>query len=202
MPAIPVEHLTARRRGLRNVEFIEGDAAQHRAENRRWDTIISRFGTLHFSEPARVFAQLARLLAPGGRIAFTAWQAESLNGWSALPAAAVAAHLPSGTDLRHRAAAGPFTLADPQRVGTLLAQAGLVDVELRSTSEPVWVASDIDDALEFFDAEAGAALRAVAPPETVEAVRDTLRDSLRPYAGGAGVFLPAAAWIATAAAPV
>lgn len=60
--------------------FAVGDSATLQVDD-RFDRIISRFGTMFFPEPARAFANIAQLLAPGGRFAFAVWGPLADNYW-------------------------------------------------------------------------------------------------------------------------
>lgn len=55
--------------GLANVEFVEADAERHRFGAATFDVVISRFGTMLFADPVAAFANVARAVRPGGRLA-------------------------------------------------------------------------------------------------------------------------------------
>jgi ubiquinone/menaquinone biosynthesis C-methylase UbiE len=71
----------ARHDGLTNVRFEHGDAQTHRLAPQGFDVAISRFGVMFFSDPTAAFANIARGLRPGGRIAFVCWQPVANNEW-------------------------------------------------------------------------------------------------------------------------
>src|SRR5690606_6861180 len=70
LSAAMLEH--ARRRaaedGLSNASFLHGDAQVHPFEPASFDLAISRTGTMFFADPVAAFANVARALAPGGRL--------------------------------------------------------------------------------------------------------------------------------------
>jgi hypothetical protein len=76
--------------------------------------------------------------------------------------------------------------------------AGFDQPKLEAVEAPVWMATDVDDALRFFEDEAGASLRAMASGDTVNRVVETLRELLGPYATPDGVLVPAAGWVIAA----
>lgn len=49
-----------------------------------FDRIASRFGTMFFADPPAAFANIARLLRPGGRFAFAVWGLPVDNQWMAI----------------------------------------------------------------------------------------------------------------------
>jgi SAM-dependent methyltransferase len=53
---------------LANVEWREGDVAALPYPDGAFDIVTTRFAVHHFPEPARVFAEIVRVCAPGGRI--------------------------------------------------------------------------------------------------------------------------------------
>jgi SAM-dependent methyltransferase len=63
---------TARReaaaRGIGNVEFSEGDATALRFDGDGFDGAITRFSLHHIPAPARVVAEMARVVRPGGLV--------------------------------------------------------------------------------------------------------------------------------------
>src|SRR5215216_2811913 len=84
----------ARHDGLTNVRFEHGDAQTHRLAPQGFDVAISRFGVMFFSDPTAAFANIARGLCPGGRIAFVCWQPVANNEWITVLSAAAAQHIP------------------------------------------------------------------------------------------------------------
>jgi SAM-dependent methyltransferase len=185
--------------GLRNVEFVVGDAQTYPFAAGAHDVVISRHGAMLFADPVAAFANLAGSLRAGGRLAFVTWAEASANGWSAIPAAAVAAHLPAAPPPGPSSQPGPcaFSLADPAAIRHLLAESGFTEVGVTRVERPTWVGTDVDDAVAFFESSAGD-LRAHLPADTVSRIVATLRTSLAPYEQPDGVGLPAAAWLVTA----
>src|SRR3546814_1822119 len=63
----------ARRTGLANIRFVQGDAATAMPEEAPFDRLFSRFGTMFFPKPYRAFANLRRMLRAGGRLDSAVW---------------------------------------------------------------------------------------------------------------------------------
>jgi len=59
--------------GLDNVLFVDGDATALPFAQGAFDACLSQEALLHISDKARVLAECHRVLAPGGRIAFSDW---------------------------------------------------------------------------------------------------------------------------------
>ena len=74
---------------LDNVTFELGDAQVRRFDPARFDLVISRFGTMFFSDPVAAFANIASALGPRGRLVLLVWQRLELNQWAMAIDAAV-----------------------------------------------------------------------------------------------------------------
>jgi ubiquinone/menaquinone biosynthesis C-methylase UbiE len=57
----------AEERGLENVEFQEGSAERIPLPDASFDVVTCRIAAHHFVEPERAFAEVSRVLVPGGR---------------------------------------------------------------------------------------------------------------------------------------
>lgn len=194
----------ARRRcaeaGLGNVRFVHGDAQVHPFEPASFDVVLSRFGVMFFADPAAAFANLARALRPGGRLALVVWQELARNEWFGVLLETLSAGRPLPTPAA--GTPGPFGLADPERLGELLTTAGFADVDLVDVREPERVGADLEDAYAF--------LTSLGPTRWLLADLDEaaradalarLRSRLAERAGPDGVLLGAATWLVTARRP-
>jgi SAM-dependent methyltransferase len=74
-----VELGRARTAGL-DVTWHEGDAEQLTFPDRTFDAALSSFGMIFAPRPARVLAQIHRVLRPGGLLGLTAWTPEGFVG--------------------------------------------------------------------------------------------------------------------------
>ena len=105
-----------------NLDFLEADAASHpfAADH---DLLFSRFGVMSFDQPVAALAHLRGSLKPSGRLAFVCWRPAAENEWVTLPLG-VAKTLVPPPPVTDPHAPGPFAFSDPQRLRTILAEAG------------------------------------------------------------------------------
>ena len=181
------------------VSFVLADAGVHAFEPRGADAIISRFGTLHFSNPEAAFANLERATKTGGRLAMLCARPLADNLWARLPLLVLRRfHAEAGALALERAASGgPFTLAREERLRHVLEAGGWREIRLRTLQADLWVGEDVEATLAFFDASDGPKLRRALGGAYL-AFREALGESLGPYQTDDGVRLPGAAWLASA----
>ena len=112
--------------GVRNVTFVQGDIGAFESDE-QFDAVVGRFILVFFPEPAAVIRRLARLLRPGGVIAFQEPLREATQ--------AVNAHLPlqhgCGTRLREAFAHAGTDTEVGGKLYTLFQEAGLRAPQLR-----------------------------------------------------------------------
>jgi SAM-dependent methyltransferase len=176
--------------GLANVRYAQADAQTTPFEP--VDLVLSQFGIMFFDDPAAAFANLRRA---GRRLAFLCWQglAENENRYVMRDA------LSPYVDVPPPRPNGALSLADPDRVRSLLRSAGFRDVELQAVREPVNVGHDADDAVEFAIHEPlTSQWLADAGPERAAAATEALRKAYAEHETPEGVLLGSAAWLVTA----
>lgn len=188
--------------GLSNVTFEKGDAQVHDLPDASFDAAVSRFGVMFFEDPAAAFANIRRMVRPGGRLVFACWQTLLVNQWLMVPAGAALAHVPM-PDLGGDAnAPGPFSLADPDRARSVLGDAGWVDVELEDTRAPMNFGATADEAVTFLrGTDMAATLMKDVDDETVARAWAAVREAVAAHETPDGVLLEGAAWLVTARVP-
>ncbi|MGA4847558.1 class I SAM-dependent methyltransferase [Streptomyces sp. G5(2025)] len=199
-PMLERARASARREGLGNAAFEQGDAQVHRFEPGTYDAVISRFGVMFFADPVAAFTNIARALRPGGRAAFVcAADAEGSEWLQAM--AGLRDILPIG-GFGKPGGPGMFSLADPDRTRDILTAAGLVRLGVRHVEAyGVW-GRDADDAAAFLlGSGPGRHLLAQVGPRDQEQARHTLTDLLRPYERDGALRLRGTAWLVTAERP-
>jgi len=186
----------ARARPSRNVTFLEADAQTHPFAPASFDGAFSRFGVMFFSDPVAAFANVARALRPGGRIAFVCWRRADEQEWVRLPVRAASEHV--RLDLMPDDGPGPFSLGDRERLEGVLARAGYVEIDTRPVDRGVLLGGrgGLDTAMGFIlTSRLGRQLReAGAGDEALTAVRR----ALEPFSTDLGVEIGAAVWVASA----
>lgn len=200
-PMLDLASQRARRARARNLSFIHGDAQTHGFTHGTLDLVISRFGTMFFSDANAAFANIGRGLRPGGRLCIAAWQPLLANQWLTVPGTALARH----ADLPESDARGPgmFAQSDPDAVSAILAAAGYVDVSIDDCRVTFTLGRTLDAAVAHLaDGGPGRAMLESIPtgPDRDAAIAD-VREVLAAHHDGSGVHLDGAIWIIRARRP-
>lgn len=164
---------------------------------------ISRFGVMFFADPAAAFANIARALRPGGRVAFLGWGPLEENPWFAVPRQAAIARLGAPSP-RDPLAPGPLAFADAARAGRLLEAGGLVleTAEYRdlALTPPGGLAGGADLAFRF--GPAGRIIEEKGGTEAdARAIREGIATALAPFDSARGMAIPARLTLLTAHRP-
>ena len=199
----PMLDLASRRvaaAGLANVELVLADAFAHSFEAGRFDLMFSRLGVMFFDDPVGAFTNIRASVKPGGRLAFFCWRAVADNPWFRVPFAAAQPHLapqpPADPD-----APGTFAFADPDRVRTILSNAGFSSIEIRRYDPPMRLGGPNQAQLAAdFATEVGPVSRALAAsePEARVAARAAIVAELTKFDGPDGIVLPGSGWLVSA----
>lgn len=184
--------------GAATPDFRQVDAQTGDLGEGACDAVFSRFGVMFFSDPVIAFTNLRKTLKPDGRLAFVCWRPFQENLWMRAPMDAAQSFLPPSPPTDPEAP-GPFAFAAPERVRSILADAGFSDVSLSAFDASIGGATlDQTVDLAFRVGPLGAALR--ERPDLAPKVADAVRAALSAYDSPSGVFLPAAVWILQARA--
>jgi SAM-dependent methyltransferase len=178
--------------GVGNARFEQADAQIYPFGEGLFDVAISRTGAMFFGDPDAAFANIARALRPGGRLALLSWQPLPANEWVSELTAALAA----GRDLPAPPpqAPGPFALADPGRVRRLLTGAGFTSPEIDPIQAPMWFGADADDADAFALGLLGWMLEGLDDDRRARA-RAALRATVTAHSTVGGVVYRSSAWL-------
>ena len=120
----------ARRAELGHVAFEVMDAESLTCEPAAFEGVTNAYGLMFCPEPARALAESRRMLVPGGRIAVVVWDEPAKNPFFTAirgPAERFLALQPPAPD-----GPGPFRLASPAVLRTLLEEAGFTAVRVET----------------------------------------------------------------------
>ena len=74
-----LDHARAKRGGMANLSFEAADAADLPFEDERFDAVVCQFGMMFLPDKAAGMAEAARVLKPGGQLAFSVWDSFTWN---------------------------------------------------------------------------------------------------------------------------
>ncbi|MGH2762501.1 MAG: class I SAM-dependent methyltransferase [Thermoleophilaceae bacterium] len=152
----PAMLAAARRRGselgLTNVDYRIIDAEHIRLDTDSVDGVLCRFGYMLLADPSAALAETRRVLRPDGRATLAVWGAPERNPFftAAMMVLVEGGHLtppePGGP--------GPFVLADPERLRTLLQDTGFRHVRTEQVTG-CFALPDIDEYVQTIADTAG-----------------------------------------------
>jgi SAM-dependent methyltransferase len=194
----------ARAHGVENVRFAVADAQTERFES-EFQLCFARFGTMFFQSPLAAMRNLKNALTPGGRLNMLVWRTIADNDWLALPKKSAQAHLPPPPDSGQSCGPGPFSMADPDTVRSILEGAGFANVELERIDVPVMVGVTVPEAIDFQLAigPAGELVREAGElgVEKRPLIAADLSTLLEQHLTPAGVVMNSSSWCVTAERP-
>ena len=192
-----VEAARRRTASLANVDVAVIDASDIDRPDNSFDVVVCRMGLMFTPEPAAAFAEIARVLAPGGRFGALTWGAPQHNPWiTCVGMAAMTNGLVSGGP--PVGPGGIFSLGDPADLEALAKGAGFVDVAV-AEHPALFEAATIEEHVTRVSSLAGqlAAVFASATPEQLEAVTRTAAALAADYITADGVRIPGRANLVT-----
>ena len=176
-----------------SAEFICADAQTHAFAPASFDLIMSRFGTMFFTDPVAAFANLRRAGAQGATLCSIVWRSPEENPFMTTAERAAAPLLPN-LQPRRADAAGQFGLADARRMRAILEESGWTAIDIR----PIDVTCTLPESeLTSYGTRfgpVGVALRE-ADPHTRAQVAKAVRSAFDPYVQGDEVRFTASCWL-------
>jgi SAM-dependent methyltransferase len=124
---------------LPHVEAARVDACDIPYGDASFDVVVFRFGLMFASDPAVAFAEIRRVLKPGGRLVATTWAAPEHNMWlvsvgmSAMLTGLVCGKGPTQPG-------GPLSLGEPELLEKLAVAAGFDDAQVEAIDTPFRIA--------------------------------------------------------------
>jgi ubiquinone/menaquinone biosynthesis C-methylase UbiE len=132
-----VERLAARaaEEGLADVEAQVMDGHALDFEDDTFDVSGSQFGVMLFPDLPRAVGEMARVTKPGGRVLLVVFGPPAQVEFLGFFIGAIQAVVPGFTGLPLDPPPLPFQVADPEKLRQALANAGLKDVSVETTTE-------------------------------------------------------------------
>jgi len=190
----------ATRRAEGKLSFAVADAGSYRPAV-PFDRLTSRFGVMFFADPRGAFANLARWLVPGGRLAFAVWGPGPQVTFMAAVKQAMAGIV--DTPPAEPDSPGPCRYGEPEGLIALLKDAGLGAVQSHAWQGELNVGGGMDatEAAAFLLASSsGAAAVREAGAEVQARVHDRLAALCAQHLRDGAVWMPATVNIVTAIA--
>ena len=185
--------------GITNAGFVVADAGTD-SFGEGFDGAYSRFGVMFFADASTAFGNVSRSLRPGGRLACVVWGPLADNPWMFVPTLAAAPVLGAELTLPGPDEPGPFSLADGERVTTVLEDGGFSDVAIERVDgvRLISEASAADDVVTLLEIGPLSGAYATGDDRARRAARDAVIAAVEPYRDGSGWRLPGSAQLVTA----
>ncbi|MFF4953251.1 class I SAM-dependent methyltransferase [Streptomyces chattanoogensis] len=200
-PMLAEARIRAEREGIANVAFEQGDAQVHPFVAGAFDSAVSRYGVMFFTDPVAAFGNIGRALRPGGRLAFVCPADAALNGW--VEAMVTLRDLLPVGDFGRPGLPGMFSLAAPDRIREVLTAAGFTGITINQAQTQGTWGHGAEDAAEFLlTTGPGRHLMEQVDAATRTRARRTLESHLRSHEAAEGtVRLRSTSWLVTANRP-
>lgn len=165
--------------GLQNVDFRVSDAEQLQLEPGTFDAALCRGALPLMPEPIRCLRLAHDALKPGGRIALTVVGRPQANPYFTMPFSVLRKYavLPRpGPAVR-----GPFFFADPDKLRSILAEAGFQELHVEALEHP---AGEYESGREYWEYTRGFAVAASVLAEIPADQHDRIGEEIAAAAGG------------------
>ena len=177
--------LTARDRGLTNLETRVMDGEKPDLPEATFDAVLSRLGLIYFPDREGALRSAHRMLKSGGRVVLASFSTPEQNRFFSIPISVIrrrARLAPPAPGLP-----GPFSLGAPGMMEDTLRRAGFADPTVQALRTPLRLASAAECVR--FERESFGALQqmlAALPDAEQEATWEEIEQELRAFQGNAG----------------
>jgi SAM-dependent methyltransferase len=194
--------LAVARRDHPQLDFRPGDAEALPFPDSSFDAVVGAFVLNHLPRPEVAATELARVLAPGGRLALSVWDVPERSRFIGLVRDAVA-RAGGGPSAEPPAGPDPFRFADDARLRGLLDNAGLEEVAVETVAVRHLVEGD---AMALWAGLLGGSVRSAAAVEALspaarERARAAFAELVEPHRVAGGHELPAVAKVGSGRRP-
>ena len=171
------------------IAWVQGSAQELPFPDASFDVLFCQQGLQFFPDRQGAVNEMARVLATGGEVVITTWRDLDQNPFFAELARAV--HTSFGSPALEK----PFSVGDPGELGTLLLEAGFIQIAV----EPIAIITDYTFPHEFVDRQIRAsaaaipALQALSAADLaalIAAVKVDLHESVEAAIGGNRLRVP------------
>jgi SAM-dependent methyltransferase len=152
---------------LGNVSFQQADAQALDYADNAFDALVCQFGVMFFPDKARAMSEFARVLRPGGLLAFNVWGSLAENRVAEIAQTTIESFFESDPPDFLRV---PFGFSDPEPIQQLLQDAGFHDHQFEIVEETIECADAVSIARGFVEGNPGILQireRAICDPEDV-----------------------------------
>jgi SAM-dependent methyltransferase len=182
------------RRDHPQLDFRPGDAEALPFPDSSFDAVVGAFVLNRLPRPEVAATELARVLAPGGRLALSVWDVPERSRFIGLVRDAVA-RAGGGPSAEPPAGPDPFRFADDARLRGLLVDVGLEEVAVETVAVRHLVEGD---AMALWAGLLGGSVRSAAAVEALspaarERARAAFAELVEPHRVAGGHELPAVA---------
>lgn len=184
-----------------NATFDVGNAEALDFPDATFDAVMCSFGLLHFGDADRALAEMARVVKPGGRAAFTVWEAPERGGdFLGLLLSTMATHGDMDVDLPP--APPIFAFADREQTAPRLSAAGFIEVEFSTIGNELPITGE-GVAYDFM-VNGGVRSRMIyeaQSPEKQVIIREKLIERVRGYIADGKTAIPSPSVLISAGLP-
>jgi len=183
-----------------NVEFVEADATTHPFVPHSFDLGFSQLGVMFFPDPVAAFTNIHGALKANARLVFCCWRHPFEHLWAFIPESAAKPFLPPSPP-SDPDAPGRYSFQHPDRVKSVLLQAGFVAPELQKFDFPTFAGRTPEEATSSAIDEGPVARTLAGVDDATRAkVRAAVAERLAQEMGPDGIWLTSAAWLVQARA--